>query len=486
MTVPNWLPRQGVAEHLANQIRMLAYKVELTDLQAPPPIDPPPQTRLLGINMDRVGYYSTELPFNDVLKCARPWRDGSTVVHVDIGDYYPEGVYQCTYEGTGALAWSGAAAPAVDVSPGRQEVLVRPRDAGIRLKVTGSVSNVRLLLPGAGNDGRMWRKGFLDRWDKFQVIRFMDWQRTNHSTLSRWSDRTTMHSETQGSDLGVAVEYMTDLCNRLQADAWFCIPHLADDEFVTEFANLVRRTLRTGLRVYVEHSNEVWNGHFDQSAHCTARGLELGLSTEPNTANALYHAQRTVEIGRIFGNIMDEKMVVRVLGGQTVNTWLTRTMLDHVYDGQPIHEQVDALGIAPYLGAGVDASKTVDDYLREMEANIPALMDRVRLQDHEARPRGVALVAYEGGQGLRATGADQENPRIVATLIATNNDARMHGVYEKYLRAWDLASGGGLMLHFNSTRRHGEHGSWGALEFYDSNEGEAGKYLALVEYAGGG
>lgn len=445
----------------------------------------PPRKARLGINLAEVSYYATELPFADVFKCSRPSRQsGETVMCVDIGDHYPAGVYQCTYEGTGSLAWSGAASM-LSGGPGHQQaVLVHPSNNGIRLKVTGSVSNIRLTMPGTG-EMEVFRQGFLDRWDKFGVIRFMDWQRTNHSKLSKWSDRTTMDSETQGSDMGVALEHMTDLCNKTLSHPWFCIPHLADDEFVREFAKLVHSTLRSGLKVYVEHTNEAWNSHFSQSAYCTQQGLQLGLSTNPKEANALYHAQRTVEIDNIFKTILGEDRVTTVLGGQTVNTWLTRTMLDHVYRGKPVHEQVDALGVAPYLGAGSDPRKTVDDYLRELEANIPGAMSHVSAQIDELADltSPVRLVGYEGGQGLVGQGEDKENQTVTDTLIATNNDPRMHDVYEKYLRAWDEASGGGLFMAFNSTRKHSKHGSWGALEYYDSDE--RGKYSALVDYLEG-
>lgn len=486
MTVPDLLPRTAVADYLAGVIRLLNFEVLLKDNQAPPPEKPPRPARL-GINLAWVNNYATELPFNDVLKGARPWRDGSTVVCVDIGDHYPAGIYTCTYEGdtAGTLAWSGAASE-VGGPPGSKAIMVKPSKAGIRLKVTGSVSNVRLFPPNTADDGT-WRHGFLSRWNKFKVVRFMDWQRTNHSKLSKWEDRTTPDSETQGGEGGVAYEHMIALCNTTQSDPWFCIPHLADDEFVERLASMVWSRLDPGRKVYVEHSNEVWNSHFSQSAYATQQGLALGLSTNPNEANALYHAQRTCEIGNIFGrasrgSLVDDRLVT-VLGSQTVNTWLTRTMLDHVYDGFSVSDHVDVVGIAPYLGAASDPSKTVGDYLSELERNIPGLMARVR--DQVTACGSVPLVAYEGGQGLEARGQDQDNPTVIATLIATNNAPGMHRVYEKYLSAWEEASGGGLMMHYSSTRQPStKNGScWGALEFYDSNESEPGKYTALVDYA---
>lgn len=53
------------------------------------------------------------------------------------------------------------------------------------------------------------------------------------------------------------MEAMLDLANRLDADPWFCIPHLADDDFVRRFAELVKQRLEPERSVYVEYSNEV-------------------------------------------------------------------------------------------------------------------------------------------------------------------------------------------------------------------------------------
>ena len=52
--------------------------------------------------------------------------------------------------------------------------------------------------------------------------------------IATWDDRPTLEHATF-SKHGVALEWMIDLCNRTQIDPWFCMPHLADDEFVRTF-----------------------------------------------------------------------------------------------------------------------------------------------------------------------------------------------------------------------------------------------------------
>ena len=59
----------------------------------------------------------------------------------------------------------------------------------------------------------------------------------------RWADRPQPGDAVYTSDRGVPVERMIDLANVLQADPWFCIPHLAEDDYVRQFATLVKARL---------------------------------------------------------------------------------------------------------------------------------------------------------------------------------------------------------------------------------------------------
>lgn len=63
---------------------------------------------------------------------------------------------------------------------------------------------------------------------------------------------------------GVALEYIISLCNELDAAPWINVPHLADDDYVTKLATMLRDKLRPDVKVYVEHSNEAWNAAFPQ------------------------------------------------------------------------------------------------------------------------------------------------------------------------------------------------------------------------------
>ncbi len=71
---------------------------------------------------------------------------------------------------------------------------------------------------------------------------------------------------TQSADRGIAIEYAIDLANTLKTDAWFCMPHKASDEYIREFAKMVKERLDPSLKSYVEYSNEIWNWSFGQAA----------------------------------------------------------------------------------------------------------------------------------------------------------------------------------------------------------------------------
>ncbi len=76
----------------------------------------------------------------------------------------------------------------------------------------------------------------------------------------------------------MAYEHMVLLANTVGADPWLCVPHAASDDYVRRLAALVLASLRPDLTVYLEYSNEVWNGLFGQGVYAAAQGRALGLT----------------------------------------------------------------------------------------------------------------------------------------------------------------------------------------------------------------
>lgn len=84
---------------------------------------------------------------------------------------------------------------------------------------------------------------------------------------------------------------MIQLCNLLGAAPWFSLPYAATDDYILQFAQLVKATLRADVPIYLEYSNEVWNGLFPQGTYAQEQGLLLKLSTNPFTAQIRFYSQ---------------------------------------------------------------------------------------------------------------------------------------------------------------------------------------------------
>ena len=500
---------------------------------------------LLGTGLSGVADWSPELAFVDVFKTSRAWISGSpeawsddrpvvtneqgwvtslapnqvvrTVMLWDPdGRHYPSGRYTVLYDGEGEIQYKFGAAKAVDASsPGGDAVDVDPSKGGVGLFILSTnpqnpLRNIRFVMPGGVTDDAPFRHRlappkeapdsyhafsdsceeqvfnpvFLDRLRGYAFIRFMDWQHTNNSPLATWADRPGVPDARWSTPKGVPLEIMIDLANRLDIDAWFCMPHLADDAFVEQFAAMVKERLNPGLRVYVEHSNEVWNAMFEQSQYAERRGLELGLHTDPKLAKLYYHSRRTVEIMRIWERVFGSTdRLVRVMGAQAAGTWASEQLLAY----QDAAQHVDALGIAPYFGGYLGAPQeqarvsamSVDAVFDELRSRaLPEVEEWMKGQAAIAAKHGLGLVAYEGGQHLVGVGPPQQSDTINALFDAVNRDRRMKGLYLDYFALW-REHVNGPFAHFVNCTAYTKYGRWGALEYLSQPRAAAPKYDAL-------
>ena len=105
-----------------------------------------------------------------------------------------------------------------------------------------------------------------------------------------WSDRCTGTHMAQNTPKGVSVEVLVDLCNRVRAAPWFCMPTAASDDYVTRFASYVRDHLDPALKVYIEYSNETWNTGYPGFDYSAAKGAEMGINPWQ------FHAHRAVQM----------------------------------------------------------------------------------------------------------------------------------------------------------------------------------------------
>ena len=490
--------------------------------------DAPVATPRLGINLAGPADWMTELPFVDVFRTSRPWisqKKGAgwgkgpelmldeygwvkrlepgcyaeTMICTISGGHYPAGTYTVLYEGEGKLDF-GKNAKIRQAEAGRILIDVDSSQGGFSLQLhetnpRNPVRNLHVIMPGFE---RTWEKdpfhpAFLKRWKGFACFRFMDWMHTNGSEISTWSQRPTLQHATF-SKRGVALEWMIDLCNRQQIDPWFCMPHLADDDFIRRFAQMVKERLDPSRKVYIEYSNEVWNWQFKQAHYASEQGIQLGLAPKEKGAQAAWHfaAQRSMEIFKIWDDVFGgHARFVRVLPSQAGNTAVSEGVLGF----RNAAEHADALAIAPYMPYSIGRGRTANQGPQMKDWSVEQMLDhfeqtafvdsleRMRRSKAVADRYGVKLIAYEGGQHMVAFVKDRELvEKISATMHVCNRHPRMGQLYTRYFDEW-AEVGGDVFAVFSSIGRYSNHGAWGLAEYYDSQPSEYPKLEATLRWA---
>jgi len=416
----------------------------------------------------------------------------------DFGAHYPGGSYVCLYDGVGTLEWFFAGGAVTEQTAGREVVEVTPQGAGVLMKIVATtpgnpIRNIRFfpLALEATEQTEPYRPEFLSRWSTYSCFRFMVLQNTNSSAEFDWANRSLTTDHRQANTSGVAIEHLIDLCNRSNTDPWFCIPHLANDDYVTQFASLVLANLNTDRTVYVEFSNEHWNTIFTQEQYFRQEGVALNLHPNEFTARNKFYGQRAAEVHAIWVSVFGgTSRIIRVVGTQSVNSNVSAEVLNHEVGGVPIRDNVDALAVAPYLGGSlghpnnVANTKTlsVDQIIAVLSAEIPdAITADMNSQKAIIGASNIDLIAYEAGQHLAGIFGAEGDQVLTDLFHAVNRDAGMEALYIEYLDAWRDV-GGGLMAMFASQVVDGKFGNWGLLEYFDDSETSPGKYTATIEW----
>lgn len=485
---------------------------------------PAPQPAV-GMNLNGPADWNTELPFVDVFRLSRRWisqREGAgwgqgpelqldehgwvtrlepgcfaeTPLCTIQGGHYPSGEYTVLYEGTGRVGFSNPTR-VLSQQPGRIIIEVDSSRGGFFLRLLETdprdyVRDIRVIMPGFEStyEDEPFHPVFLERWHGMACFRFMDWMHTNNSKISKWSERPTLHDATFTTK-GVPLELMIDLCNRQDADAWFCMPHLADDDYVRRFAEMVHARLEPERKVYVEWSNETWNGQFEQSRYAGERGQARGFGEKPWEAGWRYTAYRSMQIFSIWEEVFGgAERLVRVLPTQAANPYVS----ERIVEFQDAWAQADALAIAPYISfnvpargegltADVVAQWTVEQVIEHLgEQALPRSIEWIRGQKQVADKYGLKLIAYEGGQHAVGTRGGENNETLTALLQAANAHPGMGDIYDRYFRAWER-EGGGLFAYFSSVGSWSKWGSWGIMQYYDEDPAQSPKFVALMRWA---
>jgi hypothetical protein len=478
----------------------------------------------LGINLALPSDFATELPFVDVARLAKDWvsqREGApwghgpplaldkdgwvqwlqpgcsadTFLMSDIGAHVPAGIYTLHHKGKGKLECVGSGVKTLTTAPGQIRLQVAETDVfRITLRETDPhdyVRELQVVRPGFETSFRTepWDPAFLARWRGVAVLRLTSFQHVGDSKLQQWSDRPRLESATFASK-GVPVELLVDLANRLQADPWFSMPHLADDDFVRQFAVMVRERLDPARSIWLEYSNETWNGIFEQHHYAAEQGRRRGLALRAWDAAVAYTAVRSLEIFRIWEDVFGgNSRLVRVLPSQAANTFASESVLKFRHAG----DHADVLAIAPYFMLMPNSTEqpvakevagwSLDKLFDHLEqTRLPEAIGWMRASKAVADRYGLRLVAYEGGQHLVEIPQGGYNEALTRLFLEANAHPRMGQLYRQYLDAW-VAVGGDLFCHFDSVSRWGWWGSWGLLQHHDDRPEASPKFMATIAWA---
>jgi hypothetical protein len=435
---------------------------------------------------------------------------------------FPSGRYVVSYEGEGSIEYGLGASLQEELSaPGRHVIRIDP-EAGMTLSITRTdpkgtgdyIRNIQVVREGLVPRARTGRlplfdPRFVDRIEPFQAVRFMDWMRTNDQPPGTWSERPRL-DDARWTEDGVPLEAMLTLSDETSADPWITVPHTADDELVRRMAETVRDGLDANLKVYVEHSNEVWNGIFSQHTDAKARARAAWPDAEADdfTLALNWHGRRTAEVCSIWKQVFAAEVgrVVCVLGAQSANTYVAEQALRcPLWEQAPcVDHGLDAIAIAPYFGAYLSAPEAVPDvqaWTRLSDGGLDALFQELEqgglvrnspggvlsaqakeVTAHRklADRHGLSLLAYEGGQHMASVFGSLDRS-VVDLFTAANRDPRMGRIYRRYLAMWQ-GRGGQLFMNFTDIQRPGRYGSWGALEHI--GQASSPKYDALLDYLG--
>ncbi len=365
---------------------------------------------------------------------------------------------------------------------------------------------------------------FIDFCRPFHALRFMDWMHTNDSLESEWKNRkkTTFYTMVgSGGDLeklygkhegvapskfllsgGVAIEICIDLCNRLGVNAWFNVPHQATDDYIEQFARLVKDKLDPRLKVYCEFSNELWNDQFLQSDWLKTSKYAVPAHKEGAFGSSIVdklkhthpddHAERAGAVFRrcfaIWEKVFsgsDRSRLVRVCAVQLAWTESSEKTLKYCME----NGGVDALAPSGYFGPGKieykhwrerGASLTADEVIADL--NTAFERDTAKWTRDTAvlaRNYNVSYVTYEGGQHVQPE--RQEELPYMPSLASAQKHAGMYDLYIRNFRLLQEIECKLFCAYTSITEQGSRWGSFGHAARYKQPLSETPKLRALLD-----
>ena len=501
----------------------------------------------MGINTNEAMHIDASVPFVDLFRVSQPFDESPAhlskgAVEYDshgwvknlnggqAGTYFvrwmpvealPKGNYTVLYDGKGVITYAESAKRETH-SEGKDIISLHPNanneiSASIIVRQSDPsdpIRNIRILLPGGICQNNPYKRvdsasecsgnyrafaehskeivfnpAYLNFMKNFKTIRFMNMSGITRNPISAWSQRPNLQEATwagKEGKRGVPLEIMVKLANQLNANAWFNLPHKADNNFARQHALYVSANLKPNLKAYIEYSNEAWNEVFSQAKYVKHQGAALHLDADKKVAGYKYYAQRSREIFQIWEQAFGgTQRLQRVLSGWSGNPAITPLLLK----AADVYKFTDVFAIAPYFYASqkdlmkAQSSDAIFNLINDDKQRYSMAKTIAQIKKHAEliKPYGVKLIAYEGGQHLvhYKTKSIHNHPNPV--LIAANRDKRMETAYTELLKGFKQA-GGTLFMAFSAPRANAHWGFWGVKEYIGQPASEAPKYRAIIKF----
>ncbi len=498
----------------------------------------------LGMNLGEVHDYTPENPFINIVKRSRPWgklgapwltyngkdgrptasemtdakgylkpgKLGATIVVCNNNEkFWPRtGVdYVCRFEGKGKVQlerdWRfipvNDGRVVFNIPSGCKDMLI------IDVLENDSIDPIRNIwiselkyesyYDDQLNPEKIFYPDYIDNWNKFKVLRSMEFMRVNNSSITDWQNTGDSFSTvaapseadfTWGN--GAPVEVLVKLANYTHTDPWFCMPHQATESYITNFAQYVHDNLSPNLHCYIEYSNECWNWGFNQSLYCVSEGSKIWGNTD-QTAYQKYYALRSVRMFHLWETAFNNDLsrLVRVFGWQADGS--PNMLLDTEYPAEftgKAYTHGDALAIAPYFGGSFGGynspvvNSTVSEILDQCDNFVNTkCASWVKTNSTAAKTRKLSLIAYEGGQHLMVVNADKDAVADTSTVLwdkflLVNADPKMKNVYMNYFDVWRKNGGAMFCCYCSNT------GIFGAKVYQAQPRSEAPKYDGMLTF----
>ena len=410
---------------------------------------------------------------------AQGWPTSDAAVIVWSGYTHRSGVYKLKFEGQANISfeWASVGTSITNINYNSSintttaDVNIASACNSFRLKFTGTtggVKNVQLMRPIA--EGSSTAHAFTETFDRkmidilkqFDVVRYMDFQNTNENPQKSWSDRVLPGSRQNVKQQnlylnklkpkGCAWEYVIMLSNETGTSPWINIPHLADDNYVTQLANLFKNgangypALDANLNLYIEYSNELWNtgSGFSQtnqladSAEACVRAninhpinYDLTCTTNDSLTVASKRwtlfprivAYRSAQISQLIRNVFgNTEIMTRIkpllcwqVSKTALNNWGSQELnfIDKYFSSVRADNPTPRQANYFYWGGGSagyyapETTATISDVWDSKDFNVATWAPAVQYASALTSAFGLKLVFYEGGPSFgSATGAN--------------------------------------------------------------------------------